>query len=345
MRAHHLTAIAAAAKGVYSFSPRAVAELQRHAILSTRSTQLLGDLVGDNNLTATGFQVSAILNGTDTAVGNNDVYQVPDAQDSQGCKDDECCKYSYAVKMMEQAFDGCNGLARQAIRLGFHDAAAWDSSLPNGGADGSVVLNEEESARFENSALQDIISQMKQWGAQLKQYDVSMADLIQLGAMTATVVCPGGPRIKAYMGRDDSDNLPPENLIPSPFAGAEENIALFKAKTFTATDLVALVGAHTVSQQKTVDPSRANAPQDTTDTVWDVTFYGETQSPNSPGGIVKFPSDVALSNNTETSATWTAFSKDQAGWNTVCSRPLTHRIQDCFHVPLDPSYATCMKSS
>lgn len=318
MRTHHLIAIAAVAKEAHSFSPRAVAELQRYAVLSTRSTQLLGDLVGNNNLSSTGSQISAILVGSDTAVGNADVYQVPDTQDSQRCRDDECCKWSYAVKQFQQSFDGCNDLARQAIRLGFHDAAAWDLTQPTGGADGSVVLNDEEAARFENKGLQDIIAQMKQWYSQLQKYDLGMADLIQMGAMTATVICPGGPRIKAFVGRDDSDDLPPEGLIPSPFAGAEANIKLFEAKSFSATDLVALVGAHTVSQQRFVDPSKAGAPQDTTNTVWDTNFYSETLSPDTPGDVFKFPSDLALSNNSATTAVWQNFAGDLNGWNQVC---------------------------
>lgn len=341
MRTHHIIAAAAIAKGAHSFSPRAVAELQRHAVLSTRSTQLLGDLVGDNNLTATGTQVSAILTGADTAVGNTDVYQAPDTQDSQRCRDDECCKYSFAVKMMEQAFQGCNDLARQAIRLGFHDAAAWNVSLANGGADGSVVLNDEEGARFENKGLQDIISQMKDWGNQLQKFDVGMADLIQLGAMSATVICPGGPRIKAFVGRNDADDLPPEGLIPSPFAGAEENIALFESKTFAATDLVALVGAHTVSEQKFVDPSQAGKTQDTTATTWDVAFYGQTQSQDTPNGVFKFPSDLSLANNSATSTVWSTFARDQNSWDTVCFllsldllvlNPNHHNLGLCFRI-------------
>lgn len=334
MRTQHLLAIAAVAKEAHSFSARAVAELQRHAVLSTRSTQLLGDLVGDSNLTAAGQSISNILVGTDTAVGNTDVYTPPDVQDSQKCRDDECCKWSYAVKMFEQTYSGCNDLARQAIRLGFHDAAAWNLTQPNGGADGSVVLNDEEAARFENKGLADIIKQMQQWHDQMSKFGVGMADLIQMSAMAATVICPGGPRIKAFVGREDHDDLPPEGLIPSPFSDAQTNIALFEAKTFAATDLVALVGAHTVSQQSFVDPSKAGEAQDTTNTVWDVAFYGETASPNTPPNVFKFPSDLSLSNSSETSATWQAFGADQNGWNMVCFprvfiSPARHRVT--FH--------------
>lgn len=216
----------------------------------------------------------------------------------------------------------CNTLARQAIRLGFHDAATWNTSLSTGGADGSIVLNTDESARSENRGLQTIIDQMRQWYTQWQKYDISMADLIQMSAMTATVTCPGGPRIKAFVGRDDNDALPPDGLIPSPFSDAKTNIALFQAKTFTASDLVALVGAHTVSQQFFVDPSQAGKPQDTTNTVWDVKFYSDTLSASTPDGTFRFPSDLSLSNSSDSKATWQAFTTDQNGWNTVSKLPI-----------------------
>lgn len=345
MRTHHLIAVAAVAKEAYTFSPRAVAELQRHAVLSTRSTQLLGDLVGDDAPTPVGMQISAILQGNDTAVAGTDVFQDPDVQDTSlnKCNNDTCCKWSQAVQTFKSAYtsgNGCTELARQAIRLGFHDAAAWNVSQSNGGADGSIVLNQQEASRSENRGLQQIIPQMQQWYNQFKGNGLGMADLIQMSAMTATVVCPGGPRIRAFVGRQDRGDLPPDGLIPSPLSDAKTNIALFEAKTFSATDLVALVGAHTVSQQRFVDPSKAGQAQDTTNTVWDVAFYGQVQSPQTPQGVFKFPSDLALSNNSETASTWTVFAGDQNGWNLVriiffLSFPLTARSSlDCQVLPL-----------
>jgi len=158
-----------------------------------------------------------------------------------------------------------------------------------------------------------------------------MADLIQVGAITATVVCPLGPRIKTFVGRKDSTKQPPHGLLPSPFQEAPELIELFAAKTFTPSDLVALVGAHTVSQQFFVDKSKAGAPQDTTDGVWDVAFYPETASSSTPRGVFKFPSDVSLSKNAVTKPTWNQFSGNggQGAWNAVCGCPI------CFsHDPL-----------
>jgi Peroxidase len=67
---------------------------------------------------------------------------------------------------MTLAFKGpsgrCTALARGAVRLGFHDAAAWEKTLSYGGADGSMILTDEVS-RAENAGLQEIVNQMRNW--------------------------------------------------------------------------------------------------------------------------------------------------------------------------------------
>lgn len=83
---------------------------------------------------------------------------------------------------------------------------------------------------------------------------------------------------------------------------------------------MALVGAHTSSQQFDVDPARAGDPQDSTPGVWDTNFYGETTDPNSPKQVFKFQSDVGLSQDSRTKGAWTAFTgtQGQRPWNRVC---------------------------
>jgi hypothetical protein len=56
----------------------------------------------------------------------------------------------------------CNNLARGAVRLGFHDAGAWRKGLPHGGADGSILLTDEQY-RKENLGLEEIYKQTKLW--------------------------------------------------------------------------------------------------------------------------------------------------------------------------------------
>lgn len=97
----------------------------------------------------------------------------------------------------------CNDRARAAIRLGFHDAATWSKSLRDsgqdyGGADGSILMGFGEAARLENNGLQDIIGRLQQVQ---KQFGVGFADLVQYAAIHAVVMCPLGPRVRAFVGR------------------------------------------------------------------------------------------------------------------------------------------------
>lgn len=317
-----LLSTAAATAHAHSFSARALADLQRHSAHSTRSNTLLGDLARNpGNLSPSGAEISGVLMGMRPATADPTGYAPPGPQGSSQCNGDVCCTWSHIVSdSLRGAFvsdQGCTSLARGAIRLGFHDAAAWNSSLSKGGADGSIVLNAQESARADNKGLEAITAQTKSWFDQYKGLNISMADLIQMSAITAVAACPGGPRIKAFVGRKDSADLPPEGLIPSPFADAQTNIALFEAKTFSASDLVALVGAHSVSQQFFVDPSKAGASQDTSPGVWDTAYYGQTANSSTPPGVFKFPSDVSLANSAETSGTWKGFETDLGAWNAV----------------------------
>lgn len=302
----------------YSQSSRAYLDLRAAEALSPGSTTLLGDLAtrDTSTLTTTGTNIKSILSGSLTALADASSYKPPGSKGSSACKKDTCCIWSYIVADMKSTFStpgACNSLARGAIRQGFHDAAAWNVSLPYGGADGSLLLS-GELGRSENLGLQAIAAQTYEWWDAYKQYGIAMADLIQLGAITATAVCPGGPRVRAFVGRQDSSRAPPPGLLPSAFSGARKNIALFEAKTFSAGDLVALVGAHTTSQQFFADPSRAGESQDSTDGVWDVRYYGETQSPVTPKGVFKFPSDVSLSNYSVTKGLWSKFAGNKGAW-------------------------------
>jgi hypothetical protein len=95
-------------------------------------------------------------------------------------------------------------------------------------------------------------------------------------------------------------------------------MTLFDAKTIRPNGLVALVGAHTTSQQRFFDPAKALYAQDTTPGVWDTKFYPQTTSRNTPRHMVKFPSDVSISEHPECSAEWKAFADPiigQAHWN------------------------------
>ncbi len=142
---------------------------------------------------------------------------------------------------MYQKFRGesgrCTKYARAAVRLGFHDAAGWSKSTEyrSGGADGSIILG-NELIRAEHDGLQDIGITIKKWYDKYhRDYGVSMADLIQMGANVATVTCPLGPRVRSFVGRQDSSTAAPSELDAGPYTTLEKLIELSGTKPYLRT--------------------------------------------------------------------------------------------------------------
>lgn len=77
---------------------------------------------------------------------------------------------------------------------------------------------------------------------------VSCADILALAARDLVIML-GGPYFKVRLGRKDSLTSRASDVmgkIPMPTMSIEELITLFKNKGFTAQEMVALTGAHTV---------------------------------------------------------------------------------------------------
>lgn len=225
------------------------------------SKELIGDLktLSDSKLTSIGKDIKAILLDQKNAESATIDNSIPAGNiGSAACKADPCCHWKWLAYEMTAKFNGtsgrCNKFARQAVRLGFHDAGVWSKSSGYGGADGSILLSDEMS-RVDNNGLASIAEQTKKWYTKYNQYGMSMADIIQFGANVATVVCPLGPRIRTFVGRKDNSKAGPTGLLPGEKDSADKLIKLFQDKTIDAHDLVALVGAHTTSQQHFVDTS------------------------------------------------------------------------------------------
>lgn len=300
------------------------------------STTLIGDLahLSDAQLTPAGLAAKQILNGT--ASGQSaDAYPAPGppALGTAQCAADACCAWYHIASAMAASFRGpsgrCNDLARQAVRLGFHDAAGWSVAAAGpggggggGGADGSIVLAPEEMARPENRGLEDAVAQMRSWyktyGSGSGSRGVSMADLIQMGATTAALVCPLGPRGRFFAGRRDSTAPAPDGLLPGAGESADVLLARFRNMTIGPAGLVALIGAHTTSQQRFVDPTRAGDPQDGTPGVWDVLYYVQTLG-TAPRRVFRFQSDINLAKDPRTARGFQVFAGTggQAAWNEV----------------------------
>lgn len=207
-------------------------------------------------------------------------YDAPGALGSPECTADKCCAFGHLAKELRKIFvdkDGfCTQPARASIRLGFHDAAGWSKTSEYGGADGSLLLNDEEIGGDHNGGLEDIRGTAKELFERYKAYGVGAADLIQFMATNGVVACPLGPRIKTYVGRPDNPKPPPHGLVPDHTASASALIKLFAEKTFSVTDLAALLGAHTSANQFQVAPETSGQSLDATPGVWDIKFYSET---------------------------------------------------------------------
>lgn len=161
------------------------------------STELLGDLatLKDSELTTAGKDIKAILLGRGDGQSTADYYKAPPAYDSAECKQDECCVWHYVAEelygLMHDAATGtCTDFARASIRMGFHDAAAWNKQSSWGGADGSLLLSSDELSRPANAALNPAGARMKAIFARYSPRGISMADLLQVGAKVGVLACP-----------------------------------------------------------------------------------------------------------------------------------------------------------
>lgn len=73
-------------------------------------------------------------------------------------------------------------------------------------------------SRSENFGMEGIVAFLSDLVTNTFDNLISNADMLQFAAATAIVTCPLGPRITVYVGRTDSDTLPPEALLPSALA-------------------------------------------------------------------------------------------------------------------------------
>jgi manganese peroxidase len=177
------------------------------------SNEMIGDLVSPGPTTPVGQSVANIITGVEEGQSAVAYTTTIPGKNTKACTADKCCIWTYIATELNKKFTGnsgrCNGFARAAIRMGFHDAGAWNKNSTNGGADGSLILAGEIN-RAENNGLQTILNYTQTVYTKYQSYGIGMADLIQFMATTATVSCPLGPRVRTYVGRKDS-SLPAPN--------------------------------------------------------------------------------------------------------------------------------------
>jgi hypothetical protein len=189
------------------------------------------------------------------------------------------------AKELRTAFAGCGRDAHGAIRAPFHDCI-------NNGCDGSLILG-DECNRAENAGLAGTCTQLMDW---TNKFNVGAADMIQFAAAIAIAECPLGPTVKAWAGRRDSSTSAPVGSVPSSRDSVDKILSAFSAKGFSADDVVALLGTHSVAVQVNDDPSQAGKSLDSTPSTCDTRFYTETKDGTAPYSL---KSDKLMSNDTQ----------------------------------------------
>jgi len=128
------------------------------------------------------------------------------------------------------------------VRLAFHDAGTYTLATNTFGPDG--CLNMSDPA---NGGLQPVIDNIEpvyqNWKSKL-----SRADFWVIAAYTA-VLDAGGPNITFMYGRKDCTSYPNAGLLPNPEKDWSEVFNVFVTRMgLTVTDIVALLGAHTLGR-------------------------------------------------------------------------------------------------
>ncbi|XP_058734592.1 cationic peroxidase 1-like [Vicia villosa] len=144
-------------------------------------------------------------------------------------------------------------LGASLLRLHFHDCFVQ-------GCDASILLKDTENFKGEQNARPnanslrgyEIIDTVKALLEIRCPQVVSCADILAVAARDS-VVALGGPFWRVPNGRRDSTtaNLKAANSdLPSPFLDLKGLIAAFGKKGFSADEMVALSGAHTIGKSK-----------------------------------------------------------------------------------------------
>ncbi|VFQ91010.1 unnamed protein product [Cuscuta campestris] len=144
-------------------------------------------------------------------------------------------------------------MAASLLRLHFHDCFV-------NGCDASILLDDtpsftgEQTAAPNNNSIRglDVIDNIKAKLESSCEAIVSCADIIAVAARDS-VVAIGGPSWNVVLGRRDSTTASQSaanNNIPGPDLSLNQLLSLFSKKGFTAREMVALSGGHTIGKAR-----------------------------------------------------------------------------------------------
>jgi len=140
------------------------------------------------------------------------------------------------------------------IRAAAHDALAISEGF--GGADGSLLLTEDEIRRSENNYDNFAYLLSKNALSLAKIYNASVADIITVCGAVATEFL-GGPKIIKYdsvepflVGRYDRTSPNPANALAPANINTTGFANFAKSKNLTLEDMTALMGSHSILDEK-----------------------------------------------------------------------------------------------
>ncbi|GLU14938.1 hypothetical protein SLE2022_314770 [Rubroshorea leprosula] len=139
------------------------------------------------------------------------------------------------------------------LRLHFHDCFV-------NGCDASILLDDttnftgEKTARANNNSVRgyEVIDTIKSQLENICPGVISCADIVAVAARDSTVAL-GGPSWTVLLGRRDSttaSQTAANSNLPSPSSSLSVLISNFSNKGFTAKEMVALSGSHTIGQAR-----------------------------------------------------------------------------------------------
>jgi len=207
---------------------------------------------------------------------------------------------------------GCKAACRYEKRFcNFYIRAAAHDSLSvsegYGGADGSLMLTEDEIRRSENNYDSFTYLLSKNVIALAQKYDASVADIIAVCGAVATEFL-GGPKIIKYdkvqpfvVGRHDSIIPNPANALAPANMNTSDFSNFAKYRNLTIEEMTALMGTHSLLDEKGClmkDGSYCNPnTSDCSKTemfTWSNTYYKETCTPKIRVNVPSVKSNLPL---------------------------------------------------
>ncbi|KAK7455181.1 hypothetical protein VKT23_011052 [Stygiomarasmius scandens] len=246
-----------------------------------------------------------------------------------------CCVWFDVLPDVQELVENtCGEEAHESLRLTFHDAIGFSPALTKagkfggGGADGSIMIFEDQEVTGPNGdpandGVDDIIGNQRPIAI---KHNVTFGDFIQFAGAVAVGHCKGGPHLKFFAGRPNATQAAPNGLVPKPEDTVDSILDRFADAGFSPEEVVALLSSHSVAAQDTIEPDIHGSPFDSTPDTFDTQFFVETllkgsiapagsinQGPEvlSPiDGELRLQSDFALARDQRTTCEWQSLVND-----------------------------------